>query len=144
MKARRHYRGGFQFSGQKALARQLRKNQTAAEEMLWRLLRNRRLLGFKFRRQHQIGDYIADFYCHEANLVIECDGPSHEPNERWHHDQDRDAYMLSQGLSVLRFSNHRVLRATANVMDEICRILTSSSEKKYEIAPPGDTSPEAV
>jgi very-short-patch-repair endonuclease len=124
MRKRRHYRGGFQFSGQKTLARELRKNQTEAEELLWQLLRNRRLLGFKFRRQHQIGDYIVDFYCCEANLVIECDGTVHDQNERWHHDQKRDAYMISQGLSVLRFSNDRVLRNTANVIDEICRILT--------------------
>jgi len=115
MKARRHYRGGFQSSGQKALARELRKNQTPAEELLWRMLRNRRLLGFKFRRQHQIGDYIADFYCCEANLVIECDGSVHGQNERWHHDQERDACMISQGLKVVRFSNDRVLRNTANV-----------------------------
>jgi len=128
MKARRHYRGGFQVSGQKALARELRKNQTAAEEVLWRLLRNRQLLGFKFRRQHQFGNYIADFYCHEANLVIECDGAAHEPNQQWHHDQERDAYLISQGLKVLRFSNDRVLRDTAKVMDEICRSLTPSLE----------------
>ena len=124
MKARRHYRGGFQFSRQKDLARQLRKNQTAAEKLLWQLLRNRQLFGFKFRRQHQIGDYIADFYCREANLVIECDGASHEPNEGWHHDQKRDAYMISQGLKVLRFSNDRILYDAANVIDEIHRFLT--------------------
>ena len=126
MQKRRHYRGGFQFSGQKTLARDLRKNQTAAENRLWQLLRNRQLLGFKFRRQHQFGNYIADFYCHEANLVIECDGAAHEPNQQWHPDQERDAYLISQGLKVLRFSNDRVLRDTAKVMDEICRSLTPS------------------
>jgi very-short-patch-repair endonuclease len=130
MRKRRHYRAGFQFSGQKTLARQLRKNQTGAEEILWRLLRNRRLLGFKFRRQHQFGEYIADFYCHEANLVIECDGAAHEPNERWHHDQERDAYMISQGVNVLRFTNDRVLHDTANVMDEICRILSPAPKSE--------------
>jgi very-short-patch-repair endonuclease len=129
MRKRRHYRGGFQFSGQKTLARQLRKEQTAAEELLWRLLRNRRLLGFKFRRQHQIGDYIADFYCHEVNVVIECDGASHESNEGWHHDQERDAYMISQGLRILRFSDERVLRDTAKVMNEICGILTKTETR---------------
>ena len=126
MRKRRHYRGGFQFSGQKTLARQLRKNQTDAEELLWRLLRNRRFLGFKFRRQHQFGDYIADFYCREANLVIECDGAIHEQSERWHHDQDRDAFMISQGLRILRFSNDRVLSDTTNVMEEIRQTLIHS------------------
>lgn len=124
MRKRRHYRGGFQFSGLKTLARELRKNQTPAEELLWRLLRNRRLLGFKFRRQHQFGDYIADFYCCEANLVIECDGDVHRPNEQWHHDQERDAYMIGQGQRVLRFSNDQVLGDTANVVREICQALT--------------------
>src|SRR5712691_8821578 len=103
MRKLRHYRGGFQFSGKKTLASEFRKKQTTAEELLWQLLRNRQVLGFKFRRQHQFGDYIADFYCREANLVIECDGAIHELNERWHHDQERDAYLISQGLKVLRF-----------------------------------------
>lgn len=134
MKKRRHYRGGFQFSGQKTLARELRKNQTPAEELLWRLLRNRRLLGFKFRRQHQFGEFIADFFCCEANLVIECDGDAHESNEGWHYDQERDAYMISQGLRVLRFSNDRVLNDTAGVMDEICRTLTRPPKVKRDSA----------
>src|SRR5260370_20311655 len=75
------------FAGLADLARELRERQTPAEALLWQLLRNRRLLGFKFRRQHQFGDYIADFYCHEARMVIECDGSAHDPNEQWHHDQ---------------------------------------------------------
>lgn len=93
MRKPRHYRGGFQSSQLKELARNLRKRQTTAELLLWQLLRNRQLLGFKFRRQHQFGLYIADFYCREAQLVIECDGSAHAPNEQWHHDQNRDVYM---------------------------------------------------
>ncbi len=106
-------------------ARELREKQTPAEAMLWELLRNRQLLGFKFRRQHQFGDYIADFYCHEAQLVIECDGAVHEPNEQWHHDQNRDAYMIAQGLRVVRFSNDRILNDTENMLDEIAVYLPS-------------------
>jgi very-short-patch-repair endonuclease len=123
MRKRRHYRGGFQFSGQKTLTREFRKKETPAEELLWQLLRNRQVLGFKFRRQHQFGDYIADFYCREADLAIECDGAVHGSNERWQHDQERHAYMISQGLKVLRFSNHRVLNDTGNVVAEICQAL---------------------
>ncbi len=123
----RQYRGGYQSSGLKELARELRKKQTSAEEMLWALLRNRQLLGFKFRRQHQFGDYVADFYCHNAQLVIECDGPVHAPNEQWHHDQNRDAYMIGQGLRVLRFSNEQILNDTQNVLDEIAGVLSSPS-----------------
>ena len=88
----RQYRGGYQLAGLLELARELRKRQTSAETLLWQLLRDRRLLGFKFRRQHQFGDYVADFYCHEAKLVIECDGRVHQASERWQHDQNRDAY----------------------------------------------------
>ena len=124
---RRHYRGGYQFAGLVERARELRRKQTPAEELLWQLLRNRQLLGFKFRRQHQYGDYIADFYCHEAQLVIECDGSAHNPNEAWHHDQNRDAYMIAQGLRVLRFSNDRILSDTENVLDEISSFLPSPS-----------------
>jgi very-short-patch-repair endonuclease len=109
----------------KELVRELRAEQTSAEALLWELIRNRRLLGFKFRRQHQFGDYVADFYCHEAQLVIECDGRVHQPNEQWHHDQNRDAYMLAQGLRVLRFTNEQVLNDTENVFEEIAALLPS-------------------
>ena len=70
----RQYRGGYQFAGLVELARELRKRQTSAEALLWQLLRDRRLLGYKFRRQHQFGDYVTDFYCREAGLAIELDG----------------------------------------------------------------------
>ena len=105
------------------LARELRANQTEAESCLWSLLRNRQMHGFKFRRQHQFGDYIADFYCHEAQLVIECDGSIHETNENWQHDQARDAYMVGQGLRVLRFKNEEVLNNTVDVLRKIAECL---------------------
>jgi len=105
------------------------KKQTPAEMLLWQLLKNRHLFGFKFRRQHQFGDYIADFYCHEARLVVECDGPVHEPNEQWHHDQNRDAYMIAQGLRVLRFTNEQILDNTENVLEEISKYLPSRAER---------------
>jgi len=119
MRVTRQYRGGYPFSGLKNLARELRKQHTSAESLLWDLLRNRRLNGFKFRRQHQFGDYVADFYCHEAQLVVECDGPVHGPNEQWHHDQNRDAYMLSLNVRVLRFTNDEILRDPERVLIKI-------------------------
>jgi very-short-patch-repair endonuclease len=121
----RHYRGGFQFAGSTGRARKFRKDQTAVEELLWLRLRNRQLRNFKFRRQHQLGKYITDFYCHEAQLVIECDGSAHDSNRQWQHDQSRDAYMLSQGLRVLRFSNDGILNDTESVLDEILKYLVS-------------------
>ncbi len=70
MRKQRHYRGGYDFTGLLKLGRELRKHEIRVETFLWQLLRDRKLLGFKFRRQHQIGRYIADFYCREAQLVI--------------------------------------------------------------------------
>jgi very-short-patch-repair endonuclease len=125
MRRDRQYRGGYQFAGMVNRARELRRQQTPAEKRLWNLLRNRELLGFKFRRQHQFGDYIADFYCHEAKLVVECDGSAHNPNEAWHHDRERDNYMMAQGLRVLRFSNDRVLNEPGKVLTEIVKYLSS-------------------
>jgi type I restriction enzyme R subunit len=119
VKKRRHYRGGFNYAGMATHARKLRSKQTEAESCLWRLLRNRQVCGFKFRRQHQFGDYIADFYCHEAQLVIECDGSIHDINENWQHDQTRDAYMVGHGLRVLRFTNDEVLNNTSAVLNRI-------------------------
>jgi very-short-patch-repair endonuclease len=130
MNKTRQYRGGYQFAGLLEGSRDLRKQQTTAEGLLWELLRNRQLLGFKFRRQHQFGDYVADFYCHEARLVVECDGSAHNPNEQWHHDQNRDAYMTGQGLRVLRFSNEQIVHETQSVLDEITKYFPSSAGRR--------------
>jgi very-short-patch-repair endonuclease len=62
-------------------------------------------------------------------LVVECDGSAHEPNEQWHHDQYRDAYMIAQGLGILRFTNDRILNDTENVLEEIVDYLCSHSGK---------------
>ena len=123
----RSYRGGYQFAGLVEMARTLRREQTSAEALLWELLRDRRLLGFKFRRQHQFGDYNADFYCREASLAIECDGSAHETNEQWHHDQARDAYFAGQGIFVLRFPNSQILDDTEAVLTAIAKRLPSPS-----------------
>ena len=128
----RQYRGGYRFAGLVNLARELRQKQTPAEARLWQLLRNRQLLGFKFRRQHQFGDYIVDFYCHEGRMVIECDGSAHDPNEQWHHDQNRDAYMITQGMRVLRFRNERILNDTVRVLAEISKHLPSPPGRRDE------------
>jgi very-short-patch-repair endonuclease len=128
VKVQRQYRGGYRFAGLAEQAKKLRSEQTSAEAVLWQLLRARQLLGFKFRRQHQIGDYIADFYCNEARTVIECDGSVHQTSEQWHHDQNRDAYMIAQGLRVLRFSNDQILNDTERVLEEIARHLSSQSK----------------
>jgi very-short-patch-repair endonuclease len=127
MRKARHYRGGYQSAGKQALARDLRASHTSAEDKLWQLLRNRQFHGFKFRRPHQFGDYVVDFYCREASLVIECDGLIHDGNDQWHHDRNRDAYMLGQGIRVLRFSNIRVWNDTFSVLKEIAKHLPRPS-----------------
>lgn len=108
-RGRKAYRGGFRFSGLVKRARELRQEPPEAGSWLWGFLRDRQLVGAKFRRQHQFGAYICDFFCGEARLVVECDGSAHETPERRKSDQKRDAYLKSQGLTVLRFQNHRVL-----------------------------------
>jgi len=115
----RNYRGGFEFAGLVEKARDLRRQETPAEEILWELLRDRRFLEFKFRRQHQIGDYIADFYCHEQQLVIELDGGIHQTQEA--KDAKRDAYMQSLGLTVLRIPNTDVLGSIDDVLSRIAK-----------------------
>ncbi|MEM7794401.1 MAG: DUF559 domain-containing protein [Cyanobacteria bacterium P01_C01_bin.118] len=102
-------------------ARDLRQRQTPAESIIWECLRNRRLNGFKFRRQHNIGRFIADFYCHEARLVVEIDGPIHERQRD--RDAERDAWMQNCGLRVLRFKNTQVFEELEGVLVEIGRFL---------------------
>jgi type I restriction enzyme R subunit len=122
---KRHYRGGYDFSGLLERARELRQCQTPAEQVMWTLLRNRQLLGFKFRRQHQVGDYIADFYCREANLVVEVDGAVHATDEKRLKDRKKDAYFNGLGLHVVRVPNHIVLKNPDEALEAIITSLPS-------------------
>ena len=88
----------------KEAARELRDNMTDAERLLWARLRLKHL-GYMFCRQKPIGDYIVDFYCHKARLVVEVDGGQHFTEETASNDRVRDEYMRSLGLTVLRLSN---------------------------------------
>jgi very-short-patch-repair endonuclease len=87
-------------------ARELRRDMTLAERKLWQVLKGRGLDGHRFRRQHPLGPYIADFACLEAGVVIEVDGGQHHDSEQ---DGHRDRYMQSIGFKVLRFWNNDVL-----------------------------------
>lgn len=108
----------------KQLARNLRKNSTDAENLLWYHLRSRRLLGFKFRRQAVMGPYIVDFVCHDARMIIEIDGSQHMENDRA--DRERTAWLESCGFRVLRFWNHEVLKQKENVLERIVEELSPS------------------
>jgi very-short-patch-repair endonuclease len=101
-------------------ARRLRRNATIPERMLWNRLRGGSLAGLKFRRQQPIGPYIVDFFCHEAALVVEVDGRSHD--ERGKEDSQREAFLREQQrLQVLRVSNDDVLKETEAVLFAILR-----------------------
>ena len=91
-------------STSRELCRVSRQHATPEEQKLWRLLRGRQLLGFKFRRQEPIGNYVVDFFCHERRLIVELDGTQHDEPNRAYLDQQRDAYK-SIGVQVLRFPN---------------------------------------
>jgi very-short-patch-repair endonuclease len=88
-------------------ARAMRRQPTDAERTLWRLLRDRRLSQTKWRRQVPLGPYIVDFVCFEHSVVVECDGSQHAENPG---DAARDAWLTTQGFTVLRFWNHAVLK----------------------------------
>jgi very-short-patch-repair endonuclease len=98
-------------------ARELRKNLTEAEHMLWRHLRLRQLGGCKFRRQQPIGKYIVDFVCFEKRLIVEVDGGQHSGNINY--DSERDAWLEEQGFSVLRFWDNQVLKEMEAVEEVI-------------------------
>ncbi len=86
-------------------AKELRKQMTEAEEKAWCCLRDRRLGGFKFRRQHVIAGYIVDFYCAECRLVLELDGGVHTTNEQREYDEHRDGVLMELALRVVRVAN---------------------------------------
>jgi type I restriction-modification system DNA methylase subunit/very-short-patch-repair endonuclease len=122
-----HYRGGFNFAGLKERARELRQKQTPAEELLWELLRDRRCCELKFRRQHQFGDYLFDFYCNEAKLAVELDGEPHNNAARRKKDATRDAYLKSQGVTLLRFENRVAIETPEVILEAIAQHGASSS-----------------
>lgn len=103
----------------KQRARDLRKNCTDAETLMWQLLRRNQLLEMGFRRQHPLGNYVLDFYCHEAKLVVELDGGQHNEVKQQSHDEKRTEYLMQQGLTVLRFWNNEVLENTEGVLQTV-------------------------
>ena len=121
-----NYRGGYDFSGLKKRARELRENQTPAEGVLWELLRNRQVANLKFRRQHQIGPYIVDFFCNDLKLVVELDGEVHSGKAQVKKDQKRQAYLESLGFEVLRFDNDQFLEDPEAALNQITSLLPST------------------
>jgi very-short-patch-repair endonuclease len=108
-------------------ARALRKSSTDAERILWSELRDHRLIGVSFRRQVPIENYIADFLCHAARLVIELDGGQHFADDQERADAARSAVIEAKGFRVLRFSNHDVMTNRVGVLETIVSAVEASA-----------------
>jgi very-short-patch-repair endonuclease len=113
----------------KEISKSLRHNLTEAERCLWKRLQLRHL-GYVFYRQKPGGDYIVDFYCPKARLIVEVDGGQHLTKDTRDSDKVRDEYMRSLGLSTLRFSNSDVLKNTDRVAESIYKILLNPPLRK--------------
>jgi very-short-patch-repair endonuclease len=100
-------------------AKNLRKTTTEAGKLLWNSLRNKRLNGFKFRRQHPLLRYIADFYCHEAKLIVEVDGEIHNNVIVLEYDAGRSHELKELDIKVIRFTNDEILKSIDSVLQQI-------------------------
>ena len=98
--------------------KELRKNQTPQEKILWWYLKDKRT-GHKFRRQHSVGGYILDFYCAENKLIVEIDGRIHNTPEAREYDQIRDKFFTDLGYKILRFSNDEISKDINSVIEKI-------------------------
>lgn len=108
------------------LCRDFRKNPTEAELFMWEFLRDRRLNGYKFRRQHPINSYIVDFYCPELKLAIEIDGQVHRNAEQIAYDQERTKILQELGISIIRFWNSEVINELPSVIDRITAFINQN------------------
>ena len=105
----------------------LRENATEAEGLLWLALKDNQMDGYKFRRQHPISIYIADFYCHKLKLVIEIDGGYHLSEEQQLLDKERTVALEFNGLKVIRFSNEEVVLKLPEVINKIKDFIKSGA-----------------
>lgn len=109
----------------KARAAELRKSMNYAEKVLWQQLRNRKMEGLKFRRQHPVSIFILDFYCHEKKLAIEVDGGIHLSTDKKEWDENRTFELNDLGINVLRLSNEEVVDSTQKAIERIKAYLGS-------------------
>ncbi|TAK63624.1 endonuclease domain-containing protein [Methylobacter sp.] len=116
----------------KPFSRNLRSNMTDAEQLLWSKLRRKQILGLQFYRQKPLANYIVDFYCAAANLVIELDGSQHFEADHQVKDEERDRVLESMGIVVLRFDNRQVLTE----LDAVMSVVFNAVEKQIPPNPP--------
>ncbi|MEK5743565.1 endonuclease domain-containing protein [Acinetobacter variabilis] len=107
-------------------AKFMRHTATDAEHLMWQILRAKRFINLKFRRQHVIEPYIVDFYCHEIGLVIELDGSQHGTDDAMEYDAERTKFLEALGLTVVRYWNHDVLGRTDVVLEDLWQRCTES------------------
>jgi very-short-patch-repair endonuclease len=116
----------FNKSSEKIKRRKLRQNQTEAEKLIWRFLRNRQLLGYKIKRQYSIDHFVVDFYCPELKLAVEADGGSHIEPERKKYDIRREKYLKKFGVSLVRIKDEELFgnpnKAFAKIEDAIKKL----------------------
>ena len=112
-------RGIYNTAAKESQRKELRNSLTRAEIVLWKYLQRRQLDGKKFRRQHSIGPYIADFYCPECRLIVEIDGSQHYDEEAVEYDRWRTEYMAERNIRVLRFQNREVFQNLQYVLEAI-------------------------
>lgn len=122
----------FNQSIYKSRRQELRQNMPEPERKLWALLRNQRM-GVKFRRQHGIGHYIADFYCPELKLVIEIDGVSHESEAAQNYDQIRSEFMQALGIRTIRFGNKEVMQNTEGVQQYLQQYVNALLQREAAV-----------
>ena len=106
-------------------AKQLRLKETGAEKLLWNYLNKNQIDGLRFRRQHPINYFIADFYCHRIKLVIEVDGGIHLESEQYKCDRDRDAELKQYGVTILHFTNTEI----SNNINPVLNIIKQTTRK---------------
>ncbi len=120
----------FNKSSQKSQRRFLRKNMPNAEQALWSNLKNKQLNGYKFRRQYSVDQYILDFYCPQAKLGIEVDGPSHFRKSGIRTDEKRTSHMESYGIQIVRFTNNDIYENLEGVLNSILDNLSKADDSK--------------
>ena len=117
-------------------ARRLRRQLTDAEQVLWSALRDSRMQGIKFRRQHPFGPYVLDFFCVNAQLAVELDGGIHDQPEQKDYDAERTAFLEANGLRVLRFRNEEI----ADKLDDVMRAILEAASPTPQPPPSPDYS----
>lgn len=111
-------------------AKSMRHTATDAENLMWQILRAKRFMNLKFRRQHVIAPYILDFYCHEIGLVIELDGSQHGADDAIEYDAERTKFLEALGLTVVRYWNHDLLGRTDVVLENLWQVCCALKENQ--------------